>query len=212
MIAEVRTWFQPWYYKFGAIVLSAALGLCGYEWVNWSRLSASDWGTWVGAIGTVSTLIGTIWIANTETRRQNKQANDRAYVAAASLTTPLERNKSRLARALNLLQTNGGLYGSQDYDQFALELEQAGSWTDEDILPLIVLPDHCSVKMVVIRTQIAVLVRTMREMDASRRHGWTEESQQEEKKELIADLTKCHVSISSVLDAFTRFSIEMAAR
>ena len=49
-------------------------------------LSASDWATWVGSIGTVGTLIGAVWIANTEARRRNNEDLMGATVVAAGLT------------------------------------------------------------------------------------------------------------------------------
>ena len=212
MLAEVRTWFQPWYYKFGAIVLSAALGLCGYEWVNWSRLSASDWGTWIGAIGTVATLIGTIWIATSETRRQNKQAIDRAYVAAASLETRIIKVESVVICTLKYLQRSSVYFGVHDYAKLALKLKQTDSWTDEEILPLIALPGHCSVRMVVIRAQITALARKMDSMDENKRFNPSTEDERGHHQELIADLKNCQNSAAFVLDALSKFSAEMAAR
>lgn len=47
-------------------------------------LSKADWGTWVGSIGTVGTLVGTIWLATTERRNRSRQEYALAQVTAAS--------------------------------------------------------------------------------------------------------------------------------
>jgi len=48
-------------------------------------LSKSDWAAWVGAIGTVATLIGTIHLATAETRRRTRQERIAADMRGVSL-------------------------------------------------------------------------------------------------------------------------------
>ena len=41
-------------------------------------LSKSDWGTWVGSVGTVLTLVGTIWLATAAERKRRREQLDLA--------------------------------------------------------------------------------------------------------------------------------------
>lgn len=56
--------------RFCAMVLAGALALGGYNWIGWSSLSASDWATWFGSIGTVTAVI----VAAFAIYAQNKSA------------------------------------------------------------------------------------------------------------------------------------------
>ena len=72
--ARVQLWI-------GAIFLSIDLVIVGFKF----DLSKSDWGTWVGSVGTVGTLIGTVWIATSERRKRESEALDLATVSAADI-------------------------------------------------------------------------------------------------------------------------------
>lgn len=56
--------------RFCSIVLAGALALGGYNWICWSSLTASDWATWFGSIGTVTAVI----VAAFAIYAQNKNA------------------------------------------------------------------------------------------------------------------------------------------
>jgi hypothetical protein len=70
------------YTKYAAILLSAVAGLLACAGVFWSGLTAADWGKWVGAVNTVGTLIGTIWLATESSREKSVKAGDSASVTA----------------------------------------------------------------------------------------------------------------------------------
>lgn len=59
-------------------------------------LSRADWGAWVGSIGTVGTLIGTVWLATSESRRRRFEELARAHIVAAALAPRISLLRSEL--------------------------------------------------------------------------------------------------------------------
>jgi hypothetical protein len=57
---------------------------------GWKTMTAGDWGTWIGSIGTVGALLGTMWIATTESRRRRSEEVLRANITAAALAPRVE--------------------------------------------------------------------------------------------------------------------------
>jgi len=169
MIVEVRTWFQPWYYKFGAIVLSAALGLCAYEWVNWSHLSASDWGTWAGAIGTVATLAVTIWLATSEQRRRHRAEKDLALITITGLTFRIEIVKGMLNTVMVMMNSDVARSIASDYAKIHFLIAQSPIWTPEELVPLVGIPEHLAPRLAFAAAEINGL-RIVFEMVASTPH------------------------------------------
>jgi hypothetical protein len=74
----------------GALVLLSLIGIGGYNAIHWSSMTASDWGTWVGALGTVLAFVGTIWLATSQDRQRRRAAQDVAHLVAARIAGELE--------------------------------------------------------------------------------------------------------------------------
>lgn len=114
----------------------AMTSLAAYNWISWSCLTASDWGTWVGAVGTVGTLIWTSRLATATERRRIHDERRRALVASSAL-----RLRVTAAEELTSL-TIASVYDPAFRDQYlhwADLLQRAPAWTDEEILPLMFL-------------------------------------------------------------------------
>jgi uncharacterized protein YbjQ (UPF0145 family) len=176
MFVEVRTWLSAWYNMYAVMVLSAVTGLFGYEWIAWSKLSASDWGTWVGSIGTVAAFVGTIWLATTEKREARKQAIDRAVVAAAALGPRLQRIGDALNTVVDHLFDHTHQKKPIDYRTFADLIENAGTWTDEEILPLIILRHHVCTRLAGVRPIKQNVVREMRYLADNWTRSWVNDT------------------------------------
>src|SRR5471030_2141973 len=58
-------------------------------WGKESNLSNSDWGTWIGSVGTVGALIGTIVIASDERKARKKRELALAKISATSFNVRL---------------------------------------------------------------------------------------------------------------------------
>ncbi|MDN2697170.1 hypothetical protein O0882_12670 [Janthinobacterium sp. SUN073] len=92
---------MAWYDKWAIMVIAAAIGVGGCNGIPWCKMGVAEWAYWVAAIGTVGTLIGTIWIATSGSRQTRKADLTRARLAASKLVYQQVHNtkNTRLAAA-----------------------------------------------------------------------------------------------------------------
>lgn len=127
-------------------------------------LSKSDWATWVGSIGTVATLAGTIWLATAAERQRKREQVDLAIISAASMTTWISNLRSSIWVAN---QTLPGSLAAPDDAREALidcinEIDRAGLWTREDLAPLVYLPHHAAARLASLAVQIDSAMAALR--------------------------------------------------
>lgn len=142
-----------------AIALFSTIGLGAAMWVvviavtrlfdsnGWTRLTASDWAAWVGAIGTVGALVGAIWIATEERRQRLRSEHDLASIVAARVFLTIARLQSALKmleRDLSAHQNNGATINFQAYADM---LEALGRLQTDDLLRLAALPNRVAAKL-----------------------------------------------------------------
>jgi hypothetical protein len=111
---------------------------------------------WIGAIGTVATLIGTIWLATESERKRRRTELDLALVSAARFLLWTVALQSALRSAIRVLPRS---LNAQDprptYAVCAGTLEGAGLWTTADLAPLVPLPNHAAARLAMLQTHIA---------------------------------------------------------
>jgi hypothetical protein len=136
-----------WYNKYAAITLSAATGIGAFEAVPWSTLSASDWGTWVGSIGTVGALVGTIWLATTESRSKRNEALMYARLHAAGMFWHLVHAQAAASSVSDALKNADieSVLKIRDYVQEVLS--ELTLWPVSDLVPLIPLKGNAASKL-----------------------------------------------------------------
>ena len=104
-------------------------------------LSKSDWATWVGSIGTVGALIGTIWIASAQARSAARMERTRARLHAASIVVRLLHVKGDLRRTAETMRSIDPAHIYEPKFRLSLEsLQSIQLWTIEDVMPLLPLP------------------------------------------------------------------------
>ena len=123
----------------GTIILAIVAGLIYFAFwaIPWSKFGVAEWAYWVGAIGTVGTLLGTIRLATTETRRHILAEQRRAHLCAAAMLL-------RLMRATVLIKctiANLDLYAEIDHApdvilQAKQHLMKIDIWNVEELMPL----------------------------------------------------------------------------
>lgn len=199
---------EDWYRVIGWILV-AIVALCGvaaalHILVNvLPRSGAADW---VVAVGTIGTLVGTIWLATSQRRVQRRQDFDRAFVAIAATESRITKVYEALDRAVEhftdeLSRNNGFKYEIQ-----ANLVENAGMWTDDQILPLIVLPNHVCAKLAATRPIIADCVKMMRELEITQSYSWVQESKAEYDRKLLVPLLRCRNTLRICLDECHAFA------
>ena len=149
----MKDWLGKWYNKYAVLALSATIGVGGYEAICWSKLTASDWGTWMGATFTGLAFGGTIWIATTSERRRRQERTDLAHVMAAAFIERLNLARSRLAHVDQYLSSRifktTMLEANPDsaiaMASYCLDfLKDFPTWTSEELLAATPLKKHCS--------------------------------------------------------------------
>ncbi|KQQ93653.1 hypothetical protein [Massilia sp. Leaf139] len=123
------------------------------------ELSKSDWGTWVGSIGTVATLAMTIWLATDASRTKRNEQLNLALVTAAHFKVRLRNVVRVLAQARNALATP--LNQPDDPRVMFGDISQRFSdddlWTADELVPLVYLPNQLAARLAWIGTRVRSL-------------------------------------------------------
>ncbi|MBW3512888.1 hypothetical protein [Janthinobacterium sp. NKUCC06_STL] len=144
-------------------------GIAVYNWIPWSGLTPSDWGTWIGAIGTVATLAGTIWLATSEQRLRKRAERDLALITVAGLMWRIQAVETGLGGIK--CELDSGLRGEvfNDYHEILMKFELLPLWTPTELTALVSIENHvaarlafCGETVVSIKQFIAQEVREQR--------------------------------------------------
>jgi hypothetical protein len=122
-------------YALGVLAIGGISGLV--FWGLACDLSKSDWGTWVGSAGTVLTLVGTIYLATNETRRQHVRELRLAQLHAVYINARLLHVIARVQGIKKLLEHAASERDDrpdllEECNRQILEIEH---WGPEDALP-----------------------------------------------------------------------------
>lgn len=166
---------------------------------------------WVGAIGTVATLIGTIWLATESERAKRNEARDRAFVAASGLMLILKKVRAALETATDhfsdqFFEERGFEYGIQ-----ARLIEECGVWTEEQILPLIAIPNHVCAHLARARADIFDIVKTLLEMQEIQGYSWVQESKQRRDDDFLYRIGDCCDTVSFCIRECRKFIVTVEA-
>lgn len=132
---------------------------------NWQPLSASDWGTWAGAVGTVATLVWTVRLATAETRRREKAELVLARLHASALLLRIE----RASNVVNLIRhyLNGAVLDKVIEARFFAwsrnAIEELDTWDVADLVPLVPLANEIAPKLAQVTEQLSVIKRKMKD-------------------------------------------------
>jgi hypothetical protein len=113
-----------------------------------SDLSKSDWATWVGSVGTVGTLLGTIYIARTESRKRERAELLTARLRGTELNLELAHAHNVIGRVASRL-VHAEIIDPPP-DLFVMCLQELGDtelWNTNDLILLAPLPGNASFKL-----------------------------------------------------------------
>jgi len=131
------------------LIATSMSSLAGYNLICWSDLTAGDWAAWLGAIGTLGTLIGTIWLATAAERRRASEESARAVIAAHALGLRIALAREMAREAKGELESDS-IEGFR-YAELADAIGNAALWTDEEVLPMTILPRNVAAELVAVR-------------------------------------------------------------
>ena len=160
---------MAWYDKWAIMVITAAIGLAGYNGVPWCKMGVAEWAYWVGAIGTLGALFGTIWLATSERRSRRRQEFALAQVTAASFAEQIRVTSHKLGYAIAALQNFAENPAKANFAELHRVNEITEIWTPADTIPLVVLPKGVAMELSAVCTQFKTtqhnLVIAAREME-----------------------------------------------
>jgi hypothetical protein len=150
------------------VVIAACVGAAAFAlgctvtqiYVNPPK-SLGDAATWAGACGTFLAFIGTIWIAVSESKRRELERMNRAMLTSAGMLPRL----TDFMSMTDVLEAE--LSATSDLDDFeyvgrAAKLEQACTWTLEEVLPLVALPNNAAYELEFARAKVVFCVNTLK--------------------------------------------------
>ncbi|TYQ19885.1 UNVERIFIED_ORG: hypothetical protein JN05_01253 [Zoogloea ramigera] len=121
--------------------LLAALILTGLR----AQMSSGDWAMWVGAVGTVGALIGTVWLATAQTRRLEREALVRARIHASALTYKLQDIREVIGLAAkDLLDAIDIASGDVAIERCIHKIKSIELWEADDLIPIIPLKEKAA--------------------------------------------------------------------
>lgn len=146
-MTTIHNWLNHPYVLGTLLILGATVDLVlvgrAYD------LSKSDWGTWVGSIGTVGTLVGTVLLATSEGRAKREEQRALALVATAGFIVRLRNLLRGLANARAVLteplaQHDDARVTFAECFEF---IEDHDLWTAEELVPLLYLPRQTAARL-----------------------------------------------------------------
>jgi hypothetical protein len=128
-------------------------------------LSKSDWGTWVGAIGTAAALFGTIYIARTETRRRERAERELALITAASFSVRIPEMGQALMELERQLSSNIEAGRGIDCGRCVAILSRVDTWSQSDLASLLPLGSGIAVRLGLAQAEVASIMGRLKEGD-----------------------------------------------
>ncbi|WP_219135400.1 hypothetical protein [Janthinobacterium sp. UMAB-60] len=167
---------MAWYDKWAIMAIAAAIGVAGYNCIPWCKMDITIWAYWVAAIGTTGTLLGTLWIATSETRRRRNDASAIARLTAAAMYFQHIHNEANTKFALKCLKDANSheLLAQKGMGHLLILAKNAhrllakvNQWTPTELLRLAPLPYDCAAQLAAAHGRIGSTVSLLSDVEDS---------------------------------------------
>lgn len=149
----------------GVAMLVAVHGLVSslFQSHNWKPMTASDWGTWVGGLGTVAAFVGAIWLASRDGRRREIESKAVARLTAAGMYHQNIDNLVHLQNAIDMflqlerppMLNRAAFETFSQFSQSAVRhLQLIRHWTPHELLPLIALAPNFAERIAALQGRV----------------------------------------------------------
>lgn len=153
--------FQKFFNASKWFLLPAAIfigGAVSASFVKHPFEKIGDLATWVGALGTFLAFIGTITLANSESRRRSQEAMKLAQLTAIRFSAITMESIIKCTAVHDQLNANmGTLKNYENLKTYEILLKECPVWTLEELIPLIVLPNSCAASLASARQGIDII-------------------------------------------------------
>lgn len=152
---------------FGFIVLAMlgiAVALIGRAAdIVAAHKEVGDLATWVGAIGTVLTLVGTIFLATQERRRSHREVFTNARLIAAGLSLRVVNAQGAMKNAAKFLEPFAVMdAGDEPLRKALLELDSCPVWSSQEVAPIQFYDPVLALKLIEFMTQFEMAKSSLR--------------------------------------------------
>lgn len=151
------------YRVIGGIIIGITIligTLAAVQLLSQTPLWSTEGSGWVGAIGTVGTLIGTIWLATAEARRRKAQEAARGFIVAASLAPRLDMLSHHIGAFSGRLEFSDweGMQQGTAHQEASgfLSFAYTPATTDE-LIALESMPLNCATKLAYAQAQLVIV-------------------------------------------------------
>jgi len=153
--------YRPFLLTLLGFVTTSALVTLGIEY----DLSKSDWGTWVGAIGTAAALFGTIYLARTETRRRERAEHDLALITAASFSIRIPELVQALKELERELDINRDFGSVINCSRCVAVLARVDTWTHSDLGALLPIGRGLVVRLGLAHAEVSSIMGRLKQVE-----------------------------------------------
>ena len=161
-----------------AVGLLALIGVLLFTWsiesaTPWAVMGPDDWGVWVGSIGMVGALFGTIFLATTETRRRHQEKLVLAHLHAAAMIARIQLAHNSVFVLVRTLADREDVdeIGPSFYQERLDSLRSLKLWTVSDLVHLVPLPHNTATKLAQAVDQLHAIERLLKTAQAERFDG-----------------------------------------
>lgn len=152
--------------RFGIAVMSLWGLFAIHQGVNamfrehhWTGMSTGDWGTWIGSIGTVGALFGTIYISQSERRRRIREEFLLANLHGAGLVPRLANTQSILIAVRASINTERPDSWPMSFEAHFNRVNQIEVWEMSELVPLASAFAPTALKLAECAYQVAAIKR-----------------------------------------------------
>jgi hypothetical protein len=164
-----------------------------------------DLATWVGGIGTVCTLIGTIVLAMQQQWRQNRERMDKAILVAAAFKLRITHMQSAVDEVIAGIETaREGKPLLSGFAIFADRLKEERLWTPNEIEPLLPLRDNCAVQLGIVADYVASVIALLHINSEKNGLSYSNEDRVKFLNTTWDTLANCTVTLGVCLDICSR--------
>ncbi|MYM67498.1 hypothetical protein GTP45_11735 [Pseudoduganella sp. FT55W] len=145
------------------MISAGAIFLAAYNLISWSTLTAADWGTWFGAVGTIGAIIGAIYIAGAQERWRHRDAMIAAKICASSNLLQLAGTRADVKEAAAWFER----CSKEDLEiriflAFGDVLAESIPLNQEELIRLAPLPKNCAFKIAAAQDRVRIAIRLIR--------------------------------------------------
>jgi uncharacterized membrane protein len=145
-MATLKKWLNNRYVIGWSLVLWVTVDLVIVGWK--CELSKSDWGTWVGSIGTIATFVGTIYLATAEGRQRSTDELVKARLHGASMVLRLAHAESIVGAIVKILDQTATIDNAPTFlETCRAQLDTINLWSIDELVPLAPLPENTALKL-----------------------------------------------------------------